>query len=463
MSPQPPRVDRPDVTTAPRPDVSPPQPWALPPIQTQAAPSGPTVHLLDLPGRELVAVAVLVDAPVTAEELAKAGVGTIAARALDEGTENHDGDSFAAALDRIGADWSPRVSFGGTRVTVTVPTEHLEAGLDLLREALLTPTFPARDVARLVGQRRDRLAQELATPAGKANLALRRAAVAPDHRASLPGAGDDATMAALTRDDVVAHHRDVVVGAPVDVVVAGDLSGVDVVALVERHLGELGPATLPPTRPDPLRLQSGPRIVVVDQPGAVQTELRVVRAGPDTHADDRAPTRLLAHVLGGPLTSRLDGVLREERGFTYGVRSSLQTFRRGGLFVLASGSFDTPTTAESLRIIRDVASTLGAQGPTDAEVAGAADYLAGVIPLSLETPQALAATVAGNLGDDLPPGHTTEHLARLRSATPDEVRAAAHDHLLTDDVVVVAVGDAAAIADDLAALDWGEVDLQPAT
>ncbi len=452
-----PDLDRPHNTTAPRPVVGAPQPWALPAVRTDALAPGLTAHTLDLPDRELVAVTVLLDAPVTAEPDGLAGVGTITARALDEGTASHDGDSFAAALDRIGADWAPSAGFGGTRVTVTVPLGHLEPGLELLREALLTPTFPERDVARLVGQRRDRLNQQLATPAGKAGIALRQVAVADDHRAHLPTGGTDDTMAALTRDDVVAHHADVLLTGPVDVVVAGDLRDLEVLDLVRRHLGDLGSTTRPATVADPLRVVSGPRIVLVDHPGAVQTELRVVRAGPDTHARDRAATRLLAHVLGGPLTSRLDAVLREERGFTYGVRSSLQSFRRGGLFLLASGSFDTPTTGEALDLVREHVVRLAADGPTDDEVAGAADYLAGVIPLSLETPRALASTVAGNLGDDLPPEHTTTHLAALRSATTGDVRRAASAHLSADDVVVVAVGDATQIEADLVALDWGEV------
>lgn len=456
-------VDRPAVTTQPRPEVGHAEAWALPPISSAPVGHGLTVHSLDLPDRDLVAVTLRLDAPVTSEALELAGVGTIAARALDEGTANHDGHTFAAALDRIGADWSPTVGFAGAMVTLTAPREHLDAGMALLAEAVFTATFPERDVARLVGQRRDRIAQQRATPSGHADLVLRAEAVAGDHRASLPSGGSDETMAALARDDVVAHHRDVMLTGPADVVVAGDLGELGVVDMVARHFGDLGDATRTGSDPDPLRLRSGPRIVLVDHPGAVQTELRVVRPGPDAHAGDRAATRLVGHVLGGPLTSRLDAVLREERGYTYGVRSILRTFRRGGMFVLAHGSFDTPATAEALSLVRSLTEELAAEGPTAEEVTGAADYLAGVIPLSLETPKSLAAAVAGNVGDDLAPDHVTQHLQELRSATHDEVRRAAGEHLRVDDVVVVAVGDVAAIRADVEALGWGEVELHDAS
>ena len=450
-------VDKPDVTVAPRPAVGHAEPWAMPPVATSPAGPGLTVHSIDLPGRDLVAVALRLDAPVTTEPLDIAGVGTIAMRSLDEGTANHDGDTFAAALDRIGADWSPSVGFAGAMLVLTAPRANLDAGLALMAEAVFTATFPERDVARLIGQRRDRIARTMASPAGRADVVLRTVAVDPGHRASLPSGGSDASMAALDRDDVVAHHRDRLLTGPADLVVVGDVAGEDLDAMAARHLGPLVDARRPREAADPLRMQPGPQVVLVDHPGAVQTELRVVRPGPDVHAPDRAPARLLAHVLGGPLTSRLDAVLREDRGFTYGVRSALRSFRRGGMFVVASGSFETDTTAEALDLVRSLTAILAEDGPTEDEVVRARDYLTGVIPLSLETPKALAGVVAGNIGDDLPTDHTTRHLAQLRAADREDVVRAAASHLDVDDLVVVAVGDLERIGDDVRGLGWGDV------
>ena len=452
-------VRRPDVTVAPRPTVGPPQPWTMPVVTTDEPGPSLRAHGIDLPGRDLVAVVLRLDAPVTTEPLDIAGVGTITARSLDEGTANHDGDTFAAALDRIGADWRPSVGFAGTMVGLTAPREHLAAGLDLLAEAVFTATFPERDVARLIGQRRDGITRTLASPAGRADTVLREVVVAADHRASISSGGTHATMDALHRDDVVAHHREHLLTGPADLVVVGDLSGHDLSTMAAEHFDGLL-ANAPAREPaDPLRLRPGGRLVLVDQPGAVQTELRVVGPGPDVHADDRAATRLLAHVLGGPLTSRLDAVLREERGFTYGVRSSLRSFRRGGMFVVASGAFETDTSAEAVDLIRELSGRVVADGPTEDEVGRARDYLTGVIPLSLETPRSLAQVVAANIGDDLPTDHTTRHLEQMRSATRDDVAAAADAHLDVDDMVVVVVGDLDRIGDDLRALGWGSVEV----
>lgn len=449
-------VDKPDVTVASRPAVASAHPWVMPPVDSAAPGPGLHVHGIDLPGRDLATAVLRLDGPITTEALDIAGVASITAGSLDEGTEHHDGNTFAAALDRIGADWSPSAGFGGTMLRLTAPGEHLEAGLALMAEAVFTATFPERDVARLIGQRHDRITSTLATPAGRADVVLRQVAVDPGHRASLPAGGTHATVEALDRDDVIAHHRDTLLTGPADLVLVGDLSTRDLPLLAAEHFGQFVAADRDRAPADPLRLQPGGRLVLVDHPGAVQTELRVVGPGPDVHADDRAATRLMAHVLGGPLTSRLDAVLREDRGFTYGVRSSLRSFRRGGMFVVASGSFETDTTAEALDLIRNLSTTFVVDGPTDDEVERARDYLTGVIPLSLETPGSLASVVAGNIGDDLATDHTSIHLAQLGAATRDEVAAAANTHLDVDDLVV-AVGDLDSIGDDLQALGWGDV------
>jgi predicted Zn-dependent peptidase len=200
-------------------------------------------------------------------------------------------------------------------------------------------------------------------------------------------------------------------------------------------------------------------VVVVDKPGAVQTQLLVSRIGPDRRAHDWTAARIASYVLGGTLTSRLDMVLREDKGFTYGIRSRMTTYRRGGIVQLANGSVDTPTTGEAVGLALDIVRRLADEGPTYQEVEAAVDYLVGVRPLALETPRALVSEVARNLGDDLAPSHTDTELSEMRALTVDEVAEAAATHLRTDDCTVIAVGDAEAIANELAALGHAEVEL----
>lgn len=445
------------VETTPRPVLGDPVVWSFPAFTRTTVGPGLTVHHLDLPGRGLVAIDLVLDAPVTVEPAGLEGLALITSRALDEGSSRRDGDAFAAALDTVGASLVTGVGTSGMRVSVDVPAVHLAEALDLLAEATLDPVFPERELQRLVTQRLDGIRQEMARADERAAIVEREVLVS-GHRCAVPNGGTADSVALVDRDRAVAFHAEQVVTGPATVVVAGGLDGMDVASMVADRLGPLLEAGRAAHQPVALPVRPGPRVVVVDKPGAVQTQLLVSRTGPDRRADEWTATRIASYVLGGTLTSRLDMVLREDKGFTYGIRSRMTTYRRGGIMQLANGSVDTPTTGEAVGLALDIVRRLADEGPTQEEVEAAVDYLVGVRPLALETPRALVSEVSRNLGDDLPAGHTDTELSEMRALTVDAVAEAAATHLRAEDCTVIAVGDAEVIATELAALGHAEVE-----
>jgi predicted Zn-dependent peptidase len=447
------------LTVQPRPDLGAPVDWSFPPLTTTRMGPGLVVHQLHLPGRDLVAVDLRMDAPITLDPPGSEGLALITSRALDEGSAHRDGDAFAAALDRIGADVHTGAGTSGTRVSLDVPAANLAPALDLLAEAVTEPVFPPREVDRLVQQRTDAIRQQLARPDQRIGMAVREVMLA-GHRCALPNGGTLETVPTIDRDATAAFHAEHALTGPATLVVAGDLSGIDVEEVVARRLGHFLDVDREAHDPVPVAVGDGPRVVVVDKPGAVQTQLALVRRGPDRRSADWVPARVATYVLGGTLTSRLDMVLREEKGYTYGIRSQSRTYRRGGLVELAGGSVDTPNTGESVRLALDIVGRLAAEGPTQEERDAAVDFLVGIRPLALETPRALASEIGRNLGDDLPPTHTDTELGALRGVTVDEVAAAAATHLRPDDCTVVAVGDADEVVAALDALGHADVEVR---
>ena len=447
------------VTVQPRPDLGDPVTWSLPPLDSVDLGPGLTLHQLDLPGRGLVAVDLRLDAPITLDPDGCEGLALITSRGLDEGSARRDGNDFAAALDRVGADLHTGAGTAGLRVSLDVPAEHLAEALELLAEAILEPVFPAREVDRLVAQRLDAIRQQLARADARIGI-VEREVMVDGHRCALPNGGTLETVAAIDRDATEAFHADHALSGPATLVVAGDLSGIDVGEVASRRFAHFLDADRDAHAPTPVPVGAGPRVVVVDKPGAVQTQLLLSRPGPDRHAEDWTAARVAAYVLGGTLTSRLDMVLREDKGFTYGVRSRLTTYRRGGIAQLATGSVDTPNTGESVALALDIVRRLAEEGPTAAERDAAVDYLVGVRPLALETPRALADEVTRNLGDDLPPTHTDAELAALRDVSVEAVADAAARYLRAEDCTVIAIGDADAVVTDLEALGHAEVEVR---
>lgn len=443
----------------PRPALGDPVTWSFPDVVTTSPGPGLTVHRLHLPGRGLVAVDLRLDAPILLDPQGREGLALITSRALDEGSAQRDGNAFAAALDRVGAEMHTGAGTAGMRVSVDVPAEHLAEALDLLAEAALAPVFPAREVDRIVQQRLDAIRQQLARPDHRIGI-VEREVMVDGHRCALPNGGTLDTVGRLDRDQTAAFHRDHVLTGPATLVVAGDLSGVDVDDLASRRLGHFLQAQRDVHAPVPLPVASAPRVVVVDKPEAVQTQLLLSRPGPDRRAADWAAARVASYVLGGTLTSRLDIVLREDKGYTYGIRSRLSTYRRGGIAQLASGSVDTATTGDAVRLALQIIGRLAQEGPTAEERAAAVDYMVGVRPLALETPRALVSEISRNLGDDLPATYTDTELEALREVTVDQVAAAAERYLRPEDCTVIAVGDASAIAPELEQLGHAEVEVR---
>lgn len=438
----------------PRPALGPPRRWDYPTFERHRTDGGLDVWLRHLPNQPRLALQILADAPVQLEPRAQRGVANLVTMSLDEGTPTHSATAFADALDRAGATFSAGVDAAASYMTARFPSWRLADAIELVAEAILRPIFPQAEIERLVQQRLDSIRRERLTPESRAVREFRRHGVAADHRLSWPTAGDRDTVAGLARDHVVHFHSSMVAPRGLAVVLAGDLGDVDPVAVISRSLAELTPVD-ERAPADPLRGRPGPRTVVVDRPGAVQTALRVGRVGPDRSHDDWPALRLATYVLGGSITGRLNTVLREEKGYTYGAHSILNSQRAGGFAVAMAGSVHTQHTAAALADTLDLVRDLATVGPTQAELDAARNALIGVQPLRTESVASLASQVAHCLAEDLPHDHVARVLERVRDVSRDQVRDAATIHLDPDDLTVVAVGDADSIASELEAIGYG--------
>lgn len=447
-------MTRPPIPDAlPRPDVAPPEPYALARPQRRVLGNGLTVLAYDLPGQYVVSVRLAIPLPLRLEPRDKEGVATIMARTLDEGTQRHTSAEFARLLERRGVALGAGVGDSGLSVDIDVAKRHLAYALDLLRQCLLEPAFPQADVARHVATRLAEIEQERSVASHRAARELAATFFDPSARAARPSGGSLDTVAGITRADVEGMHARHVAPSRATLVMAGDLSGLDAFTLVEDTLGARAD---PAAYPDPGPWQASPeaadraRIVLVDRPGSVQTEIIVAGSGPDRHvAEGWAPYPVLGFVVGGSPTARLDALLREEKGYTYGIRAGFRPRRVGGLFV-ASGAVRSEVTAEA---VRDMLAVLDAarDGFTDAECEQGRQYLVRTAPARYATADTIADEAAGLSYDGLTTDFTTNTLAEIARMTTQRLDAA-YRRFVDGRWTVVLVGDAAAVAPGLRAL-----------
>ncbi|WP_030381614.1 MULTISPECIES: M16 family metallopeptidase [unclassified Streptomyces] len=446
----------------PRPRAGEAKPWAFPAPERGTLDNGLTLLRCHRPGQQVVAVEVLLDAPLEAEPQAQEGVATIMARAFSEGTDKHSAEEFAAELERCGATLDAHADHPGVRLSLEVPVSRLAKALGLLADALRAPAFDDGEIERLVRNRLDEIPHETANPARRAAKELSRQLFPADSRMSRPRQGSEESVEAIDSAAVRAFYERHVRPATTTAVVVGDLTGVDLDALLADTLGAWTGAPGQPRPVPPVTADDTGRVIVVHRPGAVQTQLLIGRVGADRH--DRVwPAQVLGtYCLGGTLTSRLDRVLREEKGYTYGVRAFGQVLRSapdgsGAAMLAISGSVDTPNTGPALDDLWKVLRTLAAEGLTDAERDVAVQNLVGVAPLKFETAAAVAGSLADQVEQHLPDDYQATLYQQLAATGTVEATAAVVNAFPVDRLVTVLVGDAEQIAEPVRALGIGEV------
>jgi predicted Zn-dependent peptidase len=430
------------------------RPYSFPTIYRTSV-GGGQVIAAHLPGALLATASLLLDAGAARETAGREGTATVLARCLEEGTAARDSAGFALALEGLGAELSTSVDWDAFKVGVSVPAELLAAAVALLAEAARTPKLDPADVRRVRDDEVTALRMEWAQPGPRADAALRADLFGAGQRYGRPLHGDPASVAAVTTDDVAEFHA-AWLKRPGVLLVAGDLDRLDLDALGAAAFAGSGGALLTPDEPLDVPIRSGRRVILVDRPGSVQSTLRLGHRAPHRANPDYVTMSLASTVLGGAFTSRLNHLIREVKGYTYGIRSDFAMTRRFGRFGVST-SVQTAVTVPALTDTIGEIALLGLDGVREDELAVARTWRAGQLTVDMQTPAAIAGALATLVIHGLPDDYYATLRQQLLDATVAEVSAAAAKHLHPQGLTVVIEGDAALIRDQLVADNLGEV------
>jgi zinc protease len=387
-----------------------------------------------------------------------AGLAVLSGEGLEEGTMKRSGPELAEAFEEIGSSLSIRTGWDATAVSVTCLADRKAEALDLLAETLLQPSFPTSEIERLRDQRLAAIRQRRKDPGQLADDAASHffySDSSPYHR-SLGGSLE--SVATFTPEDLREFAGGGYRPSGSGLIVVGDVDPEEVRSLAEGHFGAWeGPGQ------EGGELDAAPRfadrrIVVVDRPGAVQSEIRIGQVGVPRSTPFFFPLKIFNAILGGAFTSRLMLSLREKHGFTYGVRSRFSMRRGAGPFSISTAvatEVTGPAVQEAVTQLRELLES----GPSKKEVERARDYIAGVFPLQLETTGQVAGRIAELQVHDLPEDFFLTYRDRIREVTPEAAVEAGRNHLRLQELVVVVVGDAGSVRPGLEELGFGPIEV----
>ena len=444
-----------------RPLPGPHREYRFPAFQRETLSNGMGLIRAHVPGRPLLVAQLLVrgegSSGAAGEPPEQAGVTVLMARAMTEGTLRRDAVALIEASERLGAELSADAGWDTLATSVEVPRSRLAPALSLLAEVALEPSFPEDEVERLREERINDLLQARADPRRRVERLFPELVFADDVPYRRPLAGTEETVPGLDRATMVARHTALMQPASSTLVVAGDLTGValrdEVEAVFGSWRGTNGAAVAPAAAS---RGAAGPRIVVIDRPGAPQSELRVGHLGVPRLTPDFHALSVLNAILGGLFNSRLNQLLRETRGYTYGINSSFDMRRGAGPFVVRC-AVQTAVTVPALLDIMAELKRIRDAAVSDEELDTARHYLVGVFPLRFETAGQVAGAIGGLVAMGLPDDELDRYRPAIAAVTSRDALRVAREHIHPEEASVAIVGDADSFESALRDAGLGDV------
>ena len=432
----------------------------LPTPTSATLPNGLTLILNERRGLPIVSASLVFKTGSAANPLDKPGLVSFATAMLDEGTATRNALQIADEVAQLGASLSTGSSMDSMSVTGRALTKNFGSLLDLVADVTLRPAFPAEEIERQRAQRLGALLQQRENPAQVAAQLASAAAYGPKNPSGSSELGTEAAFKAMTRDDMLAFWKSHFVPTNAALVVAGEISMNELRALAEKSFGAW-PRAAAPRVTTGAPASTAARVVIVDTPGAPQTQLRVVGPGAQRSSPDFRPMQVMNQALGGSFAGRINMNLREKNGYSYGTYSQFQFRRDSGMFS-TQGGVRTDVTAAAVREIYNELRGAHERPFTADELNRAKDGLSNSLPGAFET----SGNAVGNFSNvftyDLGLDYYAKYAAQVRAVTAEQVQDMAEKYIIPGRMIVIAVGDRKTIEPELQKLNLGAVEIRDA-
>ncbi len=433
--------------------------FAPPAIQQATLSNGMALLLVEKHQLPLVQVNYILKSGWASDPADKPGSARLTAELLDEGTKSRSALQIAEQAKAMGASLGTSSSFDGSFVTLNVLKRTLNEGLALMTDVLFNPTFPQEELERQRQMYLGRIQQESRQPGTVAQKTFQRLLYGNSHPYSQPatGSGTEASINAITRDDLVNFYKAHYFDKHAALVVVGDMTLTEAKDQLEKAFKTWKPMDVPVVDIPPPPAAKGTRIVIVDKPNAPQSVIIAGHAGVKRSDPNYDALQVVNNAFGGQFGSRLNMNLREQKGYTYGAGSGFGARRGEGPFVM-SAQVKTDVTDESVsEMIKELQLLAGTKPLTENELRESKDNLIKGYPQDFETYNALAGQLNQIALMDLPLDEWSGYVAKVSAVDNAMAARLANEYLHPADLLIVVVGDRAKIEDDLRKLKVGEV------
>jgi zinc protease len=402
----------------------------------------------------------------------KEGLASLAGDLLTEGTDTRNSLEIASELSELGASINGGGGAESCNLSLTTLARNLPKALDIYTDVLLHPAFPEKDLERLRTQRLSMLLRQVDNPPTIAGMVFPKLLYGEAHPYGRPNTGTPKSVKGLTRDDVVSFYKSLFVPNNAALIVVGDTTPDAIIPVLESALKNWKPGSPVATSLPEAPASKPVTVYLIDKPGAAQSILTVGQVGVARNTPDYFPLTIMNAILGGQFSSRINLNLREDKGYTYGARSSFSFQKGPGPFEAGAPVKTEDTKPALIELIKELNDITGPRPATDTEVAFAKDRLIKGFPARFESIAGgggrrggggggggggLGGTLAELVLYDLPNDYFTTYRDKVEAVTPADVQRVAKKYLDPSRMTILVVGDRAAIESGIKSLPFAKV------
>ncbi|MET0265614.1 MAG: pitrilysin family protein [Duganella sp.] len=431
----------------------------LPAMQKATLSNGLKVVLAERHSAPVVNLSLMVDAGYASDSHKLPGVASLTLSMLDEGTQKRSAAQVSEEIESLGASISSYNNLDGSFVQLNTLKATLPKALDVYADVALRPAFEQKELDRL---RKDQLAaiqREKNNPSAMALRVIPGLVYGKEHAYGLPlsGSGTEDSVLRIKREDLVNYHQSWFKPNNATLLVVGDTTLAEIVPQLEKAFGGWKAGAVPKKDIAQVAQPQKTSVYLMDKPGAQQSVIYAVQLAPPRNAPEAVQLGVVNNIFGGNFGSRINMNLREDKHWSYGVRSSVLPALGQGLY-LSTSPVQADKTKEALQeLVREYGDIAGGKPITADELKEAQDNSTLSLPGSFETAGQLGGAYSTIVQYKLPEDYYNSFTAKVRALTPEQANAIAARTIEPGKLVWVVVGDMKKVEDGVRGLNLGEV------
>jgi zinc protease len=439
------------------PPLAAPPEITFPTIQRAKLKNGLGVILLERHSTPIVNVALALDAGAAAEARDRAGISSLTLDLMDEGTRTRNAFQISDELESLGAQLGTGSGLDLSFIRLQSTTANLRPSLAIMADVTLNPSFPA-DLFDIQKKRRlAQIQQEKNTANAMGGRALSALIYGLAHPYGKPASGFEASIAAMTREDLIKWHADWFKPGSATLIVTGDAKMDSLLPMLEGAFGGWKAGTAPAKTLPAVVRTPGKKVYLIDKPNAPQSVIMAAHVTePSGQAEDLASEPVLTN-FGGIATSRLNRNLRLDKHWSYGTNGQLTRARGPRIFVVTAPVQTDKTKESMVEVAKEINDIAGARPIKSEEFASIMRNMNSRLAGRFETLGALEGAAIDLMNYGLPDDYWSNYAGRMRGLNEAQLAEAAQKFIRPGEIVWIVVGDLKTIEPGIRSLGFGEV------